>query len=82
MTLTHTIEDLDGLEFTVDFEFHRELDGMIVFDGAWTIVTVIGDDGDNVDLCYLPKADQMVHRWLSNGGEDRLYAIAEREFYA
>jgi hypothetical protein len=79
MILRHIIEDLDGLEFTVAFEFHRELDGMLVFDGAWEIETIVGDDGDYVFPSDLMNPDQMVHRWLSSGGEDIIYAAAERE---
>jgi len=79
MTLTHTIEDLEGFEFLVDFEFHKELDGMIVFDGAWSVLNVLDADGIGVEWYDMPKADQMVHRWLAAGGEDRLYSIAERQ---
>lgn len=74
MTLTYTIEDLEAHEFVVDFEFHVELDGQFVFDGAWNILSVNDADGIGVEWFDMPKADQMVHRWLTNGGEDKIYA--------
>lgn len=79
MRMAHTIEDLEGLEVTAIFEFHREIDGQIVFDGAWDILSVIGDDGEDVtDQIDDDKINGMIIRWLGEGnitGEDKLYTI-------
>jgi hypothetical protein len=79
MTLIYTIEDFEGFWIKVDFEFHKELDGMIVFDGAWTVYGVLDGDDNTYGVTPL-DVDQIVHRWLYSGGEDKLQIVAEREF--
>lgn len=82
MTLPFTIEDLDGKDYLVHFEFHRELDKKLVFDGAWTIQTVIEHES-NGSFTYRPPFfldDGRVAIWLENGGEASIYIEAERYF--
>ena len=74
MTLTYTIDDLNGIEYVVDFEFHRELDKMIVFDGAWTIIST------SEPLAMPSLADLTIQHWLSQDGEAIIYSAAERAF--
>lgn len=73
MKLRYTIEDLNAVDYVVDFEFHRELDGQLVFDAGWDIVEI------SEELAMPAIADQAIQAWLSNGGEDLIYIAAQRE---
>lgn len=74
MTLVHDIEDLNGIDYKVAFEFHKELDGQIVFDGAWTVLD------QSEELAMPSLVDFVIGNWLKNGGEEQIYRHAEREY--
>lgn len=76
-TIRYTIEDVQGLDLIVDFTFHRESDGSIVFDGAWTIFETVEYDGDYA-IHMGGGDDNLVQLWLSKGGEDKLYSYVNR----
>lgn len=78
MTLPYEIQDLDGTDYLMSFEFHKELDGQIVFDAAYTIQMVIDIDGK----MRASNSDDYVAiaKWLSNDGEDLIYAKAQKRF--
>jgi hypothetical protein len=87
MRLDYEIEDLDGLDYSVSFEFHKECDGMIVFDGAWTIKEikelVYLDGSDEAEWRMIEPTDEydiVLLKWLSDKGEDKIYVAAEKEF--
>ncbi len=88
MILNYVIEDCDGLEITAGFEFHRELDGQLVFDGAWDIISVIGDEGEDITTWVDESTiTRLVLSWLSTPkgpakwtGEESIYSAAYREF--
>jgi len=81
MKLRYTIESLGFCDYIVDFEFHKELDGQIVYDAAFTIISAIEYDPNLGELIHLPNEidDQIVLKWLSSN-EWKIYSAAEREF--
>ena len=72
MVVRYIIEDMNGtgLDVTVDFEFHRELDGQIVYDGAFTIRWT--EDGKMMQFMDLDYLIPDVIRWMA----DNEYRVA------
>lgn len=82
MILPYEIRDLDGRDYLVHFEFHRERDGKPVYDSAFTTQAVIGygDDEQMVWYTPTPEDDSRILDWLSSGGEATIYIEATRVF--
>lgn len=70
-TINYTIEDCLGFgyDINVDFAFHEELDGQLVYDGAFTIQWI--DDG--IGPIDVDEFDVYVLEWL----KEREYLIYE-----
>lgn len=81
MKLRYKIEDLEGYDFVVEFEFHKQGDGVWCFDGAWDIIEIWTTDYEDQECITgeVTNADQIVHRWLSQGGEDLIDIRAQKE---
>lgn len=82
MTLRYTIESLGLCDYVVDFEFHRELDGQLVYDAAFSVIQVVNYSRPYKRIYPQPGTyfDDDILKWLSNGGEAILYEAADREF--
>jgi hypothetical protein len=79
MVLNHTIDDCEGLEINADFSFHRELDGQIVFDGAWSVNSVLNADYENItDEIDDETVTSLITNWLAKRGEDEIYREAQK----
>lgn len=78
MQVRYTIAEIGTCDYIVDFEFHKELDAEIVFDGGWDIVLI--KDWDNPDEYIQPNVehDEVIKEWLKKN-EWRIYVKARKE---
>jgi hypothetical protein len=82
MKLKHTIEDLNGIEYVVEFEFYKTYDGQIVYSCGFNVLksTVFDDDVEIVINGEMTGDQAAILDWLSAGGEDTIYSLAQKKF--
>lgn len=79
MKVRYTIEDCQNsaLDIEVEFEFHREIDGELVYDAAFTVISA--DDGQTIRFNQANRYDSLVLAWLEDN-EFRIYEAAEEAY--